>query len=171
MSKVLKASFWSPPLSLKFCPRNEVTTTALYNSPTDYPLQDLFSLRVTGRFITWTIQTGTATTVTVHVMKAYRVSSGTASLILSFGINESVRTVQPKRCNFSQFIYFSKTLYMFQMVFPSIIRSSKLHIQRQVFVRPLLLSATSSSIGMTNTWRCMCSFELLMMDGKPVWNM
>ena len=21
------------------------------------------------------------------------------------------------------------------------------------------------------TWRCMCSFEVLMMDGKPVWNM
>jgi len=30
---------------------------------------------------------------------------------------------------------------MFQTVFPSIIRSSKLHIQRQVFVRPLLLPA------------------------------
>jgi len=32
---------------------------------------------------------------------------------------------------------------MFQMVFPSIIRSSKLHIQRQVFVGPLLLPAAS----------------------------
>ena len=32
---------------------------------------------------------------------------------------------------------------MFQMVFPSIIRSSKLHVQRQVFVRPLLLPAAS----------------------------
>jgi len=31
---------------------------------------------------------------------------------------------------------FLKTFYMFQTVFPSIIRSSKLHIQRQVFVRP-----------------------------------
>ena len=30
---------------------------------------------------------------------------------------------------------------MFQTVFPSIIRSSKLHIQRQVFVRPKLLPA------------------------------
>jgi len=37
----------------------------------------------------------------------------------------------------------------------------------------LLLSwlRAGSSIGLTNTWRCMCSFELLMMDGKPVWNM
>ena len=47
--------------------------------------------------------------------------------------------VQPKRCNVSQFIYFCKTLYMFQTGFPSIIGSSKLHIQRQVFARPLLL--------------------------------
>jgi len=51
--------------------------------------------------------------------------------------------VQPTRCDVSQFIYFCKMLYMFQTVFQSIIRSSKLHIQRQVFVRPLLLSAAS----------------------------
>jgi len=44
--------------------------------------------------------------------------------------------VQPTRCNVSQFIYFCKTLYTFQTGFPSIIRSSKLHIQRQAFVRP-----------------------------------
>ena len=31
--------------------------------------------------------------------------------------------------------------------------------------------AAGSSIGPTSAWRCMCSFELLMMDGKPVWNM
>ena len=72
--------------------------------------------------------------------------------------NLCIRRVQPTRCNFSKFIYFCKTLYMFQTVFPSIIRSSKLHIQRQVFVRPLLLPAASlvrlaagSSIGLTNT--------------------
>jgi len=28
-----------------------------------------------------------------------------------------------------------------------------------------------SSNGLTNTWRRMCSFELLMMDGKTVWDM
>jgi hypothetical protein len=33
-----------------------------------------------------------------------------------------------------------------------------------------LLLACGSSNGLTNTWRCMCSFELLMMDGKTVWN-
>jgi len=43
----------------------------------------------------------------------------------------------------------------------------------QIFVRPLLLPAASlarlaagSSNGLTNNWRYMCSFELLMMDGK-----
>ena len=54
-----------------------------------------------------------------------------------------IRWVQPKRCDASQFIYFCKTLYMFQTGFPSVIRSSKLHIQRQVFVRPILLPAAS----------------------------
>jgi len=58
---------------------------------------------------------------------------------------------------------------MFQMVFPSIIRSSKLHIQCQTFVSPIVLPAVSlarlaagSSIGLTNAWLCICSFELLM---------
>ena len=67
---------------------------------------------------------------------------------------------------------------MFQTGFPSIIRSSKLHIQRQIFVRPLMVLAASREVssryctsnGLTNTWRCMCSLELLMMDGKPAWN-
>jgi len=56
---------------------------------------------------------------------------------------EYIRRVQPTRYNVSQFIYFCKTLYMFRKVFPSIIRSSKLHIQRQVLVWPLLLPAVS----------------------------
>jgi len=60
--------------------------------------------------------------------------------------------------SFLSLLYFCKTLYMLQTVFPSIIRSSKLHIQNQVFVTPLLLPAASlarlaagSSIGLTNT--------------------
>jgi len=68
---------------------------------------------------------------------------------------DGVRRVQPTRCDVSQFICFSKMLYMFQTVFPSVIRSSKLHTQRQVFVRPILLPAASlarlvagSSIGL-----------------------
>ena len=66
-----------------------------------------------------------------------------------------IRRVQPTRCNVSQFIYFCKTLYKFQTVFSSIIRSSN----------PARLAAGSSN-GLTNTRRCMCSFGLLMMDGK-----
>ena len=37
---------------------------------------------------------------------------------------EFLRRIQPTRCDVSQFIYFCKTLYMFQTGFPSIIRSS-----------------------------------------------
>jgi len=40
-------------------------------------------------------------------------------------------------------ICFCKTLCKFQTAFPSIVRSSKLHIQRQAFVRTLLLPAAS----------------------------
>ena len=75
----------------------------------------------------------------------------------------------------SEFIYFCKMLHMFQTVVSSIIRSSKLHTQCHVFVRLILLPATSlarlaagSSNGLTNTCRCMCSFELLMMDETTV---
>jgi len=50
---------------------------------------------------------------------------------------------QSTRCEISQFIYSCKTLYMFQTVFPSIIRRSKLRIQRQVFFRLILLPAAS----------------------------
>jgi hypothetical protein len=49
---------------------------------------------------------------------------------------------------------------MFRTVFPSIIRSSRLNIQQQVYVKQLLLPAC-----------CMYSLELLMMDGKTVLNM
>jgi len=64
-----------------------------------------------------------------------------------------IRSLQPKRCDVSQFIYFCKTLYMFQTVFPSIVRSSKLHIQYCY-----LLLAAGSSNGLANTERCMCGF-------------
>ena len=54
-----------------------------------------------------------------------------------------IRGVSPTRCDVSQFIYFCKTLYMFQTGFPFIIMSSKLHMQRQAFVGPILLPAAS----------------------------
>jgi hypothetical protein len=67
---------------------------------------------------------------------------------------------------------------MFQAVPPPIIRSSKLYIQHRVLVKMLLLPTaiveTSSNFSMiasggsnvlTNTRRCIYSFELLMMGG------
>ena len=48
----------------------------------------------------------------------------------------SILRVQPTRCNFSQFILFIpvRRSTCFRRVFPSITRSSKLHIQRQDFM-------------------------------------
>jgi len=84
----------------------------------------------------------------------------------------------------SQIIYSCKTLYMFRTVFPSIIRSSRLHIQQRYMSKSscyLLLSGMRwycSSIssplaaGAVDIYRCCTrSFELLMMDGKTVRNM
>jgi len=69
--------------------------------------------------------------------------------------------VKSIRCtNVSNLFYFGMILYMFRTVFPSIIRSSRLYIQQQAFVKQILLTAC-----------CMYSLELLMMDGKTVRNM
>jgi hypothetical protein len=43
---------------------------------------------------------------------------------------------------FLKFIYSDLTLYMFQTVFPSVIRSSRLYIQQQVYVRYCCLLAS-----------------------------
>ena len=40
-----------------------------------------------------------------------------------------------------KFIHFRMTLYMFRTVFSSIIRSSRLYIQQQAFVKQILLCA------------------------------
>ena len=56
-------------------------------------------------------------------------------------ITNIVSEFNQQDATFLKFIYFCKTLYMFQTVFLSIIRSTKLHIQRQAFVRPILLPA------------------------------
>jgi len=52
---------------------------------------------------------------------------------------------KPTRCtNVSNyFISFGMTLYMFRTVFPSIIRSSRLYIQQQPYVKQILLSAST----------------------------
>jgi len=53
------------------------------------------------------------------------------------------------------------------MVFPSIIRSSRLYIQQQAYVKQLLLPAALAA----GSSSCMYSLEFLMMDGKTVRNM
>jgi len=62
---------------------------------------------------------------------------------------------------------------MFQTVFQSITRSSKLHIQSQVFVRPMLLPAASmarlaagSSIGRLLV--VLCELKLLLLSKSLV---
>jgi len=55
-----------------------------------------------------------------------------------------VPIVTPTRCtSFSNLFYFEITLYVFWTVFPSIIRSSRLYIQQQVYVIQILLLLTS----------------------------
>ena len=48
-----------------------------------------------------------------------------------------------KDATFQNFFIPVRRSNMFQTVFPSIIRRPKLHIQRQAFVRPMLLPAAS----------------------------
>jgi len=53
-----------------------------------------------------------------------------------------ISIVKPTRCtNVSNLFYFEMTLYVFRMAFPSIIRSLRLYIQQQAFVKQILLSA------------------------------
>jgi hypothetical protein len=47
---------------------------------------------------------------------------------------------------FLKFIYFELTLYMFRTIFPSIIRSSTLYIQQQVYVRYCYLLASGNEM-------------------------
>ena len=75
---------------------------------------------------------------------------GTPSLIivLWFYIHRSVHRniflqYNQQNAPVSQIIYSCKTLYMFRTVFPSIIRSSKLHTRQLAYVKQLLLPAAS----------------------------
>jgi len=53
-----------------------------------------------------------------------------------------ISIVKPTRCtSASNLFYFEMTLYMFRTVFPSIIRSSRLNVEQQAFVKQILLSA------------------------------
>ena len=57
-----------------------------------------------------------------------------------------ISVVKPTRCtNVSNLFYFGMTLYTFQTVFLSIIRSSRLYVQQQAYVKQILLYVQSSS--------------------------
>ena len=59
-----------------------------------------------------------------------------------------ISMVKPTRCtNVLILFYFERILYMFRMVFPSIIRSSRLYIQQQAFVKQILMSACQQADG------------------------
>jgi hypothetical protein len=55
----------------------------------------------------------------------------------------TVAAYNQQDAKFLNLFFFCKTPYMFQTGFPSFIRTSKLHIQRQVFVRQILLPDAS----------------------------
>ena len=56
-----------------------------------------------------------------------------------------ISVVKPTRwISVSNLFYFGMTLYMFRTVFPSIIRSSRLYIQQQAYVKQIPLSNCSS---------------------------
>ena len=58
------------------------------------------------------------------------------------GTYHKISVVKPTRCtNVSNLFYYGKTLCVFRAVFPSIIRSSRLYIQQQAYVKQILLSA------------------------------
>ena len=80
-----------------------------------------------------------------NTVAGYLNLNGTVYVCLKLTTTFYILSVQPTRCDVSQFLFFCKTLYVLHAVFPYIIRSSKLHIQRQVFVRPILLPAASQA--------------------------
>jgi hypothetical protein len=72
---------------------------------------------------------------------------------------------------FLRFIYFEFKHYMFWSVFPSIIRSSRLHTAtgiRQTYCYLLAGVPASKQVAVSVCHVCCCmySLELLMMDGK-----
>jgi len=63
---------------------------------------------------------------------------------LGITVTKSISIVKPTRfTSFSKLFYFVVALYMFQTVLPSIIRSLRLYIQHQVYVKQILLIVSS----------------------------
>jgi len=76
-----------------------------------------------------------------HVIHYRHVSTTVAYIIRITDIHSTVHRniisiLKPTRCtNVLNLFYFGMTLYMFRAVFPSIVRSSRLYIQQQAFVK------------------------------------
>jgi len=76
-----------------------------------------------------------------------------------------------------KFIYFGIALCMFRTVFLSIIRSTRLYIQQQAYVRYCCLLAGRYPLASRQQHLpvympvAVCSLVLLMMDGKTIRNM
>ena len=85
--------------------------------------------------------------------RSFRPSSGAQNCVYSNGICQTAAATccYSTRSLLSQIIYSCKTFYMFRTVVSPIIRSSKLRIQQRY---------------VSNSCCCMCSLELLMMNGK-----
>jgi hypothetical protein len=73
---------------------------------------------------------------------------------------------------FLKYIYFDLTLYMFRTVFPSIIRSTRLYIQQQVYVKQILLPAAQVLLLATDTatWAAgrYCYLLQILLPGQQV---
>ena len=74
-----------------------------------------------------------------------------------------------KPTNVSNLLYFGMALHMFRTVFPSFIRSSRLYIQQQAYVKMILLLPCAAVCLLASRQQhlfgcCMYSLELLMMD-------
>ena len=65
-----------------------------------------------------------------------------------------------------KFILFGVTLYMFRTVFPSIIRSLRLYIQQQAYVKQILLLLARKQTAVCLTYACCCMYSRVLLRIK-----
>jgi hypothetical protein len=98
-----------------------------------------------------------------NVVLFFHISQQDWSLVSIFDIHRAVHPniisiVKPTRCtNVSNLFSFGMTFYMFWTVFPSIIRSSRLYMQQQAFVKLCLVHETAI-YGCDDTRGCVMHF-------------
>jgi len=64
-------------------------------------------------------------------------------MVISHSFSFYSKTNQMHHCLKFILFYFGMTLYMFRTVFPSIVRSSRLYIEQQAYVKQILLLLAS----------------------------